>query len=795
MKFKRTVLSVSISSVMVTLSGCGGGGGGAGGGGGYLRAEVPYHTPVRVATVDPLVKVDGAAPVFDTFTADITGSGNDVILAGRQTQYATPETWSSSNISLFAWQNGTLVDRTAQWFPGGINEILGTEPSVKFADLFNTGRQDMLVAPSTDMQHYGPGYVFANQGTHFNRISIPLTNVWAHDSAIADMNGDGFKDLLFVDYGPNTTMAINNRVNNFTTYTDSRGRAGDLRWGGSSIVADDFLGNGSKQIIVTDNACNVVNPACSDSRTTKMYSHTIDSTTNQLNYHYVTDLPAPLLDHNVRVVSHDFNDDSVPDVIVFSRPFDYFVKQSAIQFLKNQGGGNFEDVTSTTLVGYDTNTHSTYNPRFLDLNGDGRTDILVSAWDYSGTHNSTQMLLKSVDGKYVAAHQRIFTDFLKQTAAMTQELGSGANEASSTVNMFRAPDGKLYLVTMVAYETGNDRKLAVYMSQMGTQTTLTAQAAVDLIKQKWPYMSTAGANAVLAQTAATYWNGQVIDIAAALNPVGTLSVNNMPITGHVSGVNIGSGGIVAMDSLQRPFNVNVKPMNVVGMNTFQRSNFQGADHEITSHAEFLVGSRSQTANGIKFANDQNFGDRPGTANQYSIGVPRIWSQGRWSVGTQFTRLNFNPWMTFSGMWGTVKSSSIMDNVLAYHKNGFSARGSVMYVNTEIDPGLITRVNPILGAWAETGYRWQSNNSDIGLYAGLSPTVLSGSVEANLPSAVDKSGALVYTKNKLDIMQNRSYYVRAVYTKALDKKTRMRFNASVSDLGQYRLMHEITWSIN
>jgi hypothetical protein len=146
-----------------------------------------------VATgIDPLTKVDGAAPVFDIFDANITGSGNDIILAGRQTQHATPETWSNSKLTLLAWESGTLVDRTAQWFPGGINEILGTEPSVKFADLFNTGRQDMLVAPSTDMQHYGPGYVFSNQGTHFNRISIPLTNVWAHDSAIADMDGDGF---------------------------------------------------------------------------------------------------------------------------------------------------------------------------------------------------------------------------------------------------------------------------------------------------------------------------------------------------------------------------------------------------------------------------------------------------------------------------------------------------------------------------------------------------------------------------------------------------------------------------
>ena len=116
MLFRRTTLSVSISSMMIALAGCGGGGGGGvGGGGGYLRTEVPYHTPVRVATaIDPLTKVDGAAPVFDIFDANITGSGNDIILAGRQTQYATPETWSNSKLTLLSWESGTLVDRTAQ---------------------------------------------------------------------------------------------------------------------------------------------------------------------------------------------------------------------------------------------------------------------------------------------------------------------------------------------------------------------------------------------------------------------------------------------------------------------------------------------------------------------------------------------------------------------------------------------------------------------------------------------------------------------------------------------------------
>lgn len=786
MQFKKTVLSVSIAAMALNLSGCGGGGGGGTSAtlGGFVRSEVPFHTPVRIATaVDPLVKTDGAAPVFDIFTANITGSGNDVILAGRQTQYATPETWSNSRLSLLAWEGGTLVDRTAQWFPGGTNEILGTEPSVKFADLFNTGRQDMLVAPSTDMRHYGPGHVFVNQGTHFNRINIPLNNVWAHDGAIADVDGDGFKDLLFVDYGPNTTLAINNRINNFTAYTDPRGNAGDLRWGGSSIVADDFLGNGQKQIIVTDNSCNVANPACSFARTTKMYTYTI--TGGQLNYHYAGDLPAPLLDHNVRVVSHDFNTDGRPDVIVFSRPGNYTIKQSAIQFLSNQGGGTFTDVTSTTLVNYDTNTYSTYNPRFLDVNGDGRTDILVSAWDFSGNHSSTQVLLKSSDGKYVAAHQKIFTDFLKQAAAMTTGLGSGANEANSTVNIFQAPDGKLYLVTMIVYETANDKKMAVYMSQMGTQTTMTAQAAVDLIRQKWPYMSVPQANAVLAQTAATYWNGSVIDLEAALRPIGSLSIGAKILSGHVSGVDIGSGRMLAMDSLQRPFMIDARPMNVVSLNAFQR-NFAGSEHDITSQAESLLNSRAYMTNGVRFAGDQPSG-------QYSIGIPAVWQNQNWSLGAQYTRLNFNPWISFSGVWGNVRSSSVFDNVISYRQGGFVARASLMYVATDIDPGLITRVSPTLGTWAEAGYRWRNKKSDTGIYFGQAPRVLNGKIEANVPTSFDSAGQLVYTKQNLDIMRTATYYVRGVYSKRIDKNTQFRFNAAVSSVGQHRIMNEILWS--
>ena len=63
MKFRRSVLAVSVSSAIATLSACGGGGGGSGAMGGgnsnqtYINRQVPFYTPQKIDVVRPL---DGA---------------------------------------------------------------------------------------------------------------------------------------------------------------------------------------------------------------------------------------------------------------------------------------------------------------------------------------------------------------------------------------------------------------------------------------------------------------------------------------------------------------------------------------------------------------------------------------------------------------------------------------------------------------------------------------------------------------------------------------------------------------
>ena len=456
---KNNKLLLGMLACTTALSACGGGGGGGGGGGysGNNPSPVLYYTtPVQQATVDPFAGGnENKVFIGDTFITDLDGDGStdDIIIAGRESQPTSAADWNSSRLSVHSFENGSLVDKTAQWFSGTDNVIIGTEPDVKFADFFNTGRNDMVVTHSQDMSSYGPATFFKNNGSNFTKVSIPTANIWSHGSDIGDLNNDGYKDIFLLDYGYNSTVALNNQVNGFTTKVDSRGQTGDLRFGGSGATIGNFMGNGgNNEIIVTDAACptNGTAASCSNTNDTKMYS--VDFSGGDARYTWISDLPdaanSTNSDHHVRVVNHDYNEDGNPDVIVFSRTSSGWSNElSEIQFLQNDGSGNFTDTTSSTLIGYKTDTASTYKPRFFDVNGDGKTDILVSGAEYGNGdgQDSHQFLLKTTDNKYVAAYQNILKGFITDVATI-----SGQTTNGSTVNVFQGDDGNKYLVTWSA---------------------------------------------------------------------------------------------------------------------------------------------------------------------------------------------------------------------------------------------------------------------------------------------------------------------------------------------------------
>jgi hypothetical protein len=334
------------------------------------------------------------------------------------------------------------------------------------------------------------------------------------------------------------------------------------------------------------------------------------------------------------------------------------------------------------------------------------------------------------------------------------------------------------------------------MSELGSQSVTTAQTAVNLILQKWPYMTVPQANAVLAQTSASYLGGKVIDFDALWTPTGTLNLTTAggikPISGYISGVNFGSTESVVTDDLKRSFMVNLGSMHVDRPSAFAQSVGYADQDTLTSQAEYLVNGTVANFGGVRVGSNYD-SQTPGISQlQYTLGIPNYYQKGNWSLGLQYTHLNSNPWINFTGAWGEITGSSLLDNVLTYRKDRFSAQASLMYVATSINPGLVTEVSPMLAAWAEVGYKTdpESTLGNIGLYAGVKPVILSGFVSAKIPTSIDMSGNVVYTNKKLTVQDQAIGYARITYANRLNRHSEFKFSAMGTATGEYRVVNEL-----
>jgi hypothetical protein len=805
---RRKLLWVALFGTVIVVTGCGGGGSGGGGlsatMGSATYRQVPYSTPVRVDSIKPIASTTLESDSSALYTASLSGTGEEVITAGRsgtQNQGSYPD----YDLNVYGWSNGTLVNRTSQWFAGTDNRIRGTEPSVKFADFDGDGRTDMYVAPNTDQAGItGSGWVFFNNGTNFTRLDLNL-NINGHDSAVYDLNGDGRSDIFTT--GSRVSFGQANRT--FTTHWVTGQNYGGTA---ASVAIADFMGNGTSTIILTDqNAWQAGN--------NRLYSWSLVNShrsTQDFELTMIAALPNSRFllpkwssynfagSHDYRALAFDFDSAGRTSAVIFSRPAitnGVWPDFSEIQFLKNQGGGTFTDVTDSVLVGYNTASPPSYNPKLMDVNSDGLIDIVLG-----GTTGSTgaQVLIHTTEHKYVASYGTVINAFVDQSVNIEKALNASAEGGGNGIVFVRGPDGNMYLATAVNYNTGTQQK-AIYLSKLGS-TTASAQATAVAIKQAWPWMSDGQINTVLAQSSTTWFGMNVLDPEKAFQPIGSLGLplstgGVAPIRGYITGLDIGDGAAVVTDSLGRAFSTNIKPMNITAMNAFGYNTQHNDQHELTSHAEYLVNGALTTVNGVRVGADFAGRDANGLGlnkpTQYTVGVPGWYRKGSWSIGTQYTYLNSNPWMAFGGAWGEVTGSGIMDNVITYRRGGFLAQASAMHVTTNIQPGLITRVNNMWGTWAETGYRFGNARraGDLGMYAGIKPVVLSGSVEASLPTAVDQGGNIIYSKKTLAVQNQTTGYVRALYTNQLTKQTQLRLSAMSTTTGQYRAMTEFKFYID
>ena len=740
----------------LVLSGCGGGGSG-------LVAHtpvstVPFYTPQAINHYTPLATTTYTAPVIDLFTKDLNSDGSDEVVASAVAfgSQNTATGWKNANLQVYGFNTGVFKNETRTWFSGNDNQYLGGT-TVRFGDFNGDGNVDMFAAAFSDNSITSSMPVFFNNGNStFTRSNINFGDVGPHDSVVTDLNNDGYADIIVTDIvNVKPAVAFGSSTGNFSVYRS------DVFGGGASISVADYLGNGTKTMIITD-----APQGGSSNQDTVLFSWRIEN--NKLVLSKIADLPADrftlpkwssvvsqttLAPHAVRNVTMDFNRDGKPDVVVFSTmPNGTNVHgYSEVQFLQNNGSGNFVDVTDTVLVNYNNNKTTTYNPQLIDVNNDGLTDILISATDYTG-QSSTSVLLSTREGKFVESYTRVFDQFASQTNNMA---GGGQQHP---ITIVQGPGGKRYLLTGVETDNNGYPEIAVYLSLIGSVGTTTAPATVEVLQQVWPWMSAAEANQVLASSVSNWVDGMpVLDFDSIMNPIGPLMLSTNGRTGQkisitgslrIPGLNPTLlSNIQAVDSLNRNFTINLTD-----------TAFRPAEIPV----QYSLYNTDVTQNwSSRFTNAENYSANgfsvSGNQSSYALSMTnRFGNDTSWSYRAGVAVVpNGNPWFGFNGMYGEIKQTTMFDfNATKFWSNGTFGQFGVIRSTVDFTPGLVEKITPMWLGYAVAGWK----NEGLTLYGGIQPTAISGNASVSLPTSVDSQGTMHYTQHNVKIRNNTVSFV-------------------------------------
>jgi hypothetical protein len=342
---------------------------------------------------------------FSVAVADVNGDGKPDLVV---TNYCAAGSWKDRSDYLCTSENGVvgvLLGNGDGSFQSAVTYGTGGlyADSVVVADLNGDGKPDIVVADSNN-RNGTVGLLFGNgDGTFRTVVAYDSGELYASSVAVADLNGDGKKDVLVA----NGCASVNCTNSNGTVGVllgEGDGTfqaAGAYSPGGlfpDSVVVADVNGDGKPDLVVTNKCAGSNGTYCDQD-----FGPWDGSVGVLLGNGDGTFQPVVNFDsggyYASSVAVADLNGDGKPDIVVANLCLSYFCESQAnpnLGVLLGNGDGTFQPVVTYSSGGY-----SDESVVLADVNGDGKPDIVVA--DNNNGSGTVEVLLGNGDGTFQPA--------------------------------------------------------------------------------------------------------------------------------------------------------------------------------------------------------------------------------------------------------------------------------------------------------------------------------------------------------------------------------------------------------